>query len=853
MRRLIPYTVLPLALIACALACSPWLRAYPSDVLAVPLFGAALLGVLVPLIVVGVGMRRLWATALIDVVLFVFYELLVTLRAPVGFDQLWNGLVHGPSQILTFALPLVSPRTLLVAPVALTWLAGAIVGECVARAWQSVVPYAVLLVTFGLAYAGTARAITSSSAGRRYDTLLAGGLLLTLLLLRAAQAWVGQERGAETTQVDSRLPVRGLVVGGVVSVVIALAAAGAVQSNAFTGQPTTPARIPPLNRSVPLTPVSFVNSLRPVNPKDQGQDLFTVTVNRRTSNYISLATVDTYDGSGWTFERTFRPSGGVIPAEDDPTLRAKGPSVTQQYTIDAGPLTTVPWMPYLNRASRVSGVTVNIDAGSGMIVPAHRLTGSTTYSVTSRTTQTQFSDLPATALPSLSGGASDIQLPGVVSNQLTTLIKTLEQETGVSSSQTVAFLQAVARQFQTTYALSGAPDAPGTSATPRRFAEPAAVASKTHAKTSGKTSGGASAKKTPAKKTTPAAKPSATPSAGASSSPSNKTSSGGTGFADVLASIRQNRSATPEQYATLTALIARKLNIRARLVSGFRVTPPSGSDSLPQGRYVVTGSEAWTWVEVPVTNVGWVVLDPSPGTYANSKNSSANAVPTRSSSPTPTQSVQISKANNSQGNDGHAVAPSSTVPHSHGMDGWTVVWIVLGAVVVALVLLLALLLLRKRLRARSRRASGDPRRRLIGAWQETLDVLMESGLPELESYTSTEVATATHARFGGEPAAQARYVGDAANAAIFGPATWVGPAEADEAWRAQRVLRKSVRRTLSLGSRMSASLRYHRPPRRGPLVGPASWLVEARTKAGLGERTSRRRGGHRRSRPKRAR
>src|SRR4051794_23363338 len=135
MRRLVPYTLLPLSLIACALASSPWLRAFPSAVLAVPLFGAAVLSVLAPVIVVGIGVRRLWLTALVDFVLFVFYELLVALREPVGFDTLYRGLLHGPSQILSFALPLVSPRTLLVAPVALCWLSGALIGECVARGW----------------------------------------------------------------------------------------------------------------------------------------------------------------------------------------------------------------------------------------------------------------------------------------------------------------------------------------------------------------------------------------------------------------------------------------------------------------------------------------------------------------------------------------------------------------------------------------------------------------------------------------------------------------------------------------------------------------------------------------------
>src|SRR6266516_6871000 len=59
-RRIVPYTLLPLSLIACVLASVPWLRAFPANVMAVPLFGAAVLRVLTPVIVVGVGVRRLW-------------------------------------------------------------------------------------------------------------------------------------------------------------------------------------------------------------------------------------------------------------------------------------------------------------------------------------------------------------------------------------------------------------------------------------------------------------------------------------------------------------------------------------------------------------------------------------------------------------------------------------------------------------------------------------------------------------------------------------------------------------------------------------------------------------------------
>lgn len=809
-RRAIPYSLLPLALIACVLASSPWLRAFPSAVLSVPLFGAALLSVLAPLIVIGVGVRRLWLTALVDVVLFVFYELLVTLREPVGFSHLYSGLVHGPSQILTFALPLVSPRTLLVAPVALCWLSGAIVGECVARGWQSVVPYCTLLVTFGLAYAGTARAVTSSADGRRYDTILAGALLLALLLLRAAQAWVVQDESAETTQPDGILPLRGVGIGAVLALVVALAAAGAVQSSAFTGRPVTPARVPPLDQSEPLTPVSFVAGLRPADPRQRGDELFKVTVGATTSNYISLATVDYYDGDGWTFSRTFRPSGGVIPADADPTMHPTNSPVDQQYTIDRGQLTGAPWMPYVDRPQRVTGLAVNVDATSGMVVPGHTLHDGDSYTVSSVATTKSFDQLPRTALVGASASQTDTTLANGLSVPLGTLVTSLATETGVSSDQVIPFLQAVAQDFRTKSTLAGAP-----------ATTPSPTPSSPTPSTPGHSTPGHRASARPG----PSAKHTATPTPTPTSMPPAPPHSGGTSFADVLASIRLSRSATPEQYATLMALVARKLGVPARVVTGFRIPPSSDTGALSPGTYDVRTSEAWTWVEIPVLGYGWVVLDPSPSSYAaQPAQPSGGAPPTATPSANPTGNAQLTHSNN----QGHAVAPPSKVPHSAGVSATTVTLIVAIALIGLVTLLVLALLLRKWLRVRRRRRADDPRLRLLGAWQESLDVLQEAGLPDLSYLTGAEVAATTADRFGGEPGAQARYLGDAANVAIFSPATVVTPGEADAAWKAQAVLSRTVRRRLRWPDRIGSRLRYHRSRRTSQVAGPTSWTTEAR-------------------------
>lgn len=849
LRRAVPYTLLPLSLIACVLASTPWLRAFPSDVISVPLFGAALLSVLAPVIVVGIGVRRLWLSALIDVVLFVFYQLLVTLREPAGFHNLYLGLVHGPAQILSFALPLVSPRTLLVAPVALCWLSGALIGECIARGWHTVLPYLTLLVTFGLSYAATARAVTSSADGRRYDTILAAALLLVLLLLRAAQAWVVQDQGAEMTQPEGVLPLRGLAVGAVLSVAVAAVASAAVQSSAFAGNPVTPARVPPIDQARPLTPVAFVAGLRPDDPKASGPTLFKVSVDRPTSNYVAIATVDYYDGDSWSFSRTFRPSGGVIPADPDPTMRAHGPQVMQQYQIANGPMTSVPWMPHLDRAAQVTGVSVDIDSTTGMIVPAAPLHAGDEYTVMSAVPDKTFDQLGKKALVGTSASPVDTSLADGLSTPLGTLVNSLAAETGTPSADAVQFLQAVARQFRAKDALATAASGPHSanpspsgSASGNRFVgqlpglRPTSHPHKrrhtthSHRVRTPTTHGHPTAPHTPTGTATPTP-PTSTPS---SPSPSNTGHSGGTTFADVLASIRGAHSGTPEQFATLTALIARQLGIPAEVVSGFRIPLHGNATSLPEGSYRVTASDAWTWVEIPVRGLGWVVLDPSPSHSKQVTPPPSAAAHSPSPSPSPSQTAQLTHSNNG----GHAAAPPSRIPHAEGLSALAVVAIVLLAVLFLLVALLIFLLGRKRVRAR-RRQRGDPRRRLVGAWQESIDVLVESGLRDLTYATSAEVADATASRFGGEPAGLARTVGEAANRAIFSVTTPIAVADADAAWRAEALLRRSVRRRLDWRNRISAGLRYNRPRRTKPAPAPSSWAeaAKARTASRPGKHT----------------
>jgi hypothetical protein len=159
------------------------------------------------------------------------------------------------------------------------------------------------------------------------------------------------------------------------------------------------------------------------------------------------------------------------------------------------------------------------------------------------------------------------------------------------------------------------------------------------------------------------------------------------------------------------------------------------------------------------------------------------------------------------------------------------VLIVLATLLFLGALVLVGLLVRKVMRSRRRRR-GDPRRRVVGAWQESIDLLVEAGLPDLTSATTSEIETATAVQFGDEPARHARAVGAAADVAIFHPATDIDDGDADAAWRAHATLSRAVHRSLGWRDRMAARLRYNRPHRRAPSEPPvATWASEMKARA----------------------
>ena len=241
-------------------------------------------------------------------ILFVLLALFGVLRQPLGFENLARGFIHGPARLLSETLPVNHPRYLLVVPVALCWLVGAITGELLERGrsvgWPSLTP----LVGFGLAFAAT-------SGGTGNDVGWAVALFAVDGVVLFSRQWL--QRGPSPVAADgdrARSPVRPLVYGTGTLIIAGLVCAFAVPAiPALKGAPTTPTRTPPVTTVEPITPTAEVAELRNTGDLRGPTTLYTVSVNRSSPGYVSLADLDAYDGDVWSFNGTFQPTGGSVP------------------------------------------------------------------------------------------------------------------------------------------------------------------------------------------------------------------------------------------------------------------------------------------------------------------------------------------------------------------------------------------------------------------------------------------------------------------------------------------------------------------------------------------------------------
>lgn len=795
----IGWAVVALAVILTMTAAAPWGRVFPGGrAWALLLLGSAL-SVAVPVVVVRVLRRPLlWSVGPSLALLLVL--LLVAAGDVGGFAGIGRGLTNGPRQLWTITLPISGTGELFVVPFLLVWLVGAAIGELVERSAARAAPVLIAVTGFTAAYVlGTGAAVEMNL------DVWAGLLLASGLLLVSLRAWLDRppvpddaadglaarpragagpsvvsafslgygrvahdpfdptearadqgEPGRLAALRGSRgLATRPLRTGAAVVLVVCVATVWLVPGLPhFQQTPTVPERSRPVDAGDVVSPLATTAALRRGDAGvPSASVLFEVTTSAPTAGYVATAQLDAYDGATWRYDRTFDPTGGRIP--DDQTVLGST-EVTQRYDIAALPqVRGGVSLPYVTRPRQVSDLDVRYDPGTGMIIPASPVPEGTSYRVDSQVAPITLAAIDPErlgpdgtfAVVAPSPADQDYAFPPELDEDLDRWGTSVARETEAAKGATLPFLVAVDKHFHDAYARveEGPADQPN-AATPR---------------------------------STPADPASGTIPAGSA----GNRATGGTSFAEVAAAIGVDHAGTPEQFATLYALIARRLGVPARVVTGFRVPAPAAASGLDHEP--VAASQAWTWVEVPVTGIGWVAVDPTPTATVAPAEDRVSADTSTTTTPRQKRTAAVAA------DTGTPIAPVGDLSQAPGVVAGRSPWVLLLVVLLVAALAVPATVRVRRLQRRRSRQQGNPTERIIGAWQETLEVAARVPRLDLDSMTNTEVATALAQVDPGAAAPGAR-LAEVANRALF-LSERLRPEEADAAWADADAVRAALK------------------------------------------------------------
>lgn len=222
-----------------------------------------------------------------------------------------------------------------------------------------------------------------------------------------------------------------------------------------------------------------------------------------------------------------------------------------------------------------------------------------------------------------------------------------------------------------------------------------------------------------------------------------------------------------EQYAVAMALMARKLNIPARVVMGFYPDWDEVED--PSAPIAITGGDVHAWVEIAFENEGWVPFDPTPP----EDNEPVPPQQQPRSTPKP-QVLQPPPPPQEPAELPPNAAPEPQDAEERDEDeltlvGWLLTALALALIPIAILLLPLLVIALLKARRRKKRAwNGAPSERVGGGWSEVLSVATDLGAGINPKATRRETAHGLTAAF---PASSrsTTALAERADAGIFSP------------------------------------------------------------------------------------
>lgn len=271
-----------------------------------------------------------------------------------------------------------------------------------------------------------------------------------------------------------------------------------------------------------------------------------------------------------------------------------------------------------------------------------------------------------------------------------------------------------------------------------------------------------------------------------------------------------------EQYASAYALLFRALDrLPTRVVMGF--VP---SESSLDGPVDVLRTEVEAWVEVPVEELGWVAIFPTPDREQTSTSSSSPVQPepdyrTQNPPPPPLVDPEFDQPATAKGKaQASEEQAKETPPEPSGPSALSrfasspVTMIVAIALSPLLLLLLAgvVVVFVKSRRRQRRRRRGEPHQRIANGWREVTDLATDLGRPVPSGVTRREAAAFASANAG-------------PLAVRTDAAVWGGDALTDEDvdryWGELVTTLEAMKHEVGLIDRVKASVSLHSLWRRG--------------------------------------
>jgi transglutaminase-like putative cysteine protease len=205
--------------------------------------------------------------------------------------------------------------------------------------------------------------------------------------------------------------------------------------------------------------------------------------------------------------------------------------------------------------------------------------------------------------------------------------------------------------------------------------------------------------------------------------------------------LRADRAGSAEQFATAFTVMARSLGFPARVVVGYKLI--ANDNGSPRPLEYVYSNSYHVWSEVKFATLGWVAYDPTP---------SAGTTPPQRPTDTASSPATVTPQASGQQSTPKELGPSEADPATNTSSSWwdpfVTVAFVVGAVLALVLAVCGAIIGVKGFRRRKRRGEGRAADRVVGAWDEVVDRLIELQFPITQSMTPRDIARATQATYG---------------------------------------------------------------------------------------------------------